>query len=314
MTRVDRRTDAHRPSAIVPEEYEHVLSYSLATSDMGWPIPSVGVTCELDRRTETKGPDGSVKVTNGVHAPEGNCCILWLLHVGKVKFAPTGGPGQCAVCGARYVYGDVWRHVPSGEHIHIGHDCADKYQLLAERGDWDARNAQVRRTAAALRIRAENEREREAFYTANPGLREAFEVTPKHDILADLEAKFRAYRTLSPKQVALAIKLATEAKTPRPEEAKVPAPLGKQTFRGILVSLKAYEGDFGTSIKGTIKVSTPDGVWLAWGTVPRGLLDLRPERGDTVEVTATLKPGREAHFALTSRPTKGRIIDRAPKS
>ncbi len=62
--------------------------------------------------------------------------------------------------------------------------------------------------------------------------------------------------------------------------------------------------------KGTIKVHTDAGVWLAWGTLPAALLDAQPSVGDVVEFTATLKRGRDAHFALYSRPTGGEIVSR----
>ncbi len=44
------RTDPHRPGAIIATDYEQVLYYSLATTQDGWPIPSIGVNCELDGR------------------------------------------------------------------------------------------------------------------------------------------------------------------------------------------------------------------------------------------------------------------------
>lgn len=106
------------------------------------------------------------------------------------------------------------------------------------------------------------------------------------------------------------------------QASQVPAPTGRVTFAGTIVSAKEQAGEYGTSIKITIKVVTAGGgVWLAWGTCPAAIVDAarayqpKTERGiaiDTdlfaklrgaeVEITGTLKEGREAHFALMSRP------------
>ena len=97
------RTDLHRPGAIVPAHYVYVLSYSLPTFENGWPIPAINVDL-----------------------------ILKLKQEPNAIFAKTGGVGKCSVCGAHFIYGDLWRHTFSGEYIHLGHDCADKYSLLKE--------------------------------------------------------------------------------------------------------------------------------------------------------------------------------------
>jgi hypothetical protein len=132
----------------------------------------------------------------------------------------------------------------------------------------------------------------------------------------DIKAKFVQYRSLSEKQIALVHKLAHEVANPAPAEVHVPAPEGRRiTFRGVLVSIKQpdpYEYGF-ASTKCTVKVTTPNGTWLAWGTIPQGCYDYDGERTDRgligceVEITATLKRGRDAHFALMSRPN-GRTL------
>jgi hypothetical protein len=345
----ERRTDAHRPGVIIPADYEAVLNYSLATSDGGWPIPAIGINCEIDKRIESKDAEGKLHVENGKHAEGGQCCVLGLMHVARVKWAPTGCIGQCSICGARYVYGDVWKHVPSGEHLHVGHDCADKYAMLMDRSAWELENGRVRQAAATAMIREQNREERAAFLAANPGLEEAFNLAAREsglirahndslpegapdssrrfasralEILSDLAEKFARFRSLSEKQVALVLKLAHEVAHPKAPEVEqhVPAPEGKVTVRGKVVSRKTYEGAYGSSLKITVKIQTPEGSWLAWGTAPRALWDVWSEgetgqsrgvqAGDEVEFTATLKQGREPHFALFKRPTAARFTRR----
>ena len=304
------RTDAHRKGAIVPAEYEYVFSYNLSTTELGWPVPSCGVNCELDGRREVREAGQPRRFVNGEHRPDGRCCIIGLRNVARVPFAVHGGTGRCTTCGARFIYGDVWMHVPTGEYIHLGHDCADKYGLLADRSSHELALGRVRAAAAVVAQRAVNEERRDATVLKHPGLAAAFALADRHPILADLAAKALRFE-LSEKQVALALKLADEVMHPKPVEALVAAPVegGRQVIEGEVISLKTYESDFGTSLKMTLKVTTPAGAWLAWGTCPAALAC---GRGSRVRLVATLKAGREPHFALFSRPAKAVVLAVAP--
>ncbi len=312
-----KRTDPHRPGAIVPGEYVHVLSYNGATTEDGWPVPSFGINCELDRRTHERDAEGKVtKTINGKHDPDGRCCIIGLLHVAKVKWAPTGSTGQCTACGSHFVYGEVWRHEPTGEHIHLGNVCGAKYGLMVDRSAFEMAAGRAKAAAAKEIQRERNAEERAEFLAKHPGLEEA--LAEDHGILRDIASRFKAYRSLSDKQVALALKIADEVRNPPPAEKHVPAPIesGRQAVRGRVVSLKSYEGQFGTSLKMTVKIETPAGTWLAWGTCPSSICPAVRggcDRGDVVEFTAKLKPGRDEHFALFSRPTKAWVVEKADK-
>lgn len=156
-----------------------------------------------------------------------------------------------------------------------------------------------------------------AVLNANPGLAAAFGV--EHRIIQDIASRFAQNGYISDKQIALVMKLAAEARNPRPAEKTVTAPVTEErvTFRAQVVSAKSVTSQYGTSVKMTVKVPTADGVWLAWGTVPSSLLEqvpcgefgrLEALRGAQVELTTSLKPGREQHFALLSRPT-GKLIN-----
>ena len=314
-----KRTDPHRPGAIIPADYEYCFSYNTGTSVDGWPLPSFGVNCELDRRCTTRDPDGKEHTVNGQHDPDGRCCVIGLLHVAKVQFAATGGTGNCSICGAAFVYGDVWEHRTTGEHIHLGHTCADKYNLLANRSAYELSLGNLKAAAARECAKAKNAEERAAFLKDHPGLAEDLAID--HPIIRDIAARFQQYRSLSDKQIGLVQRIAAEAKRPPEEQEKtIPAPTGKVTFTGTVVSAKTHESDYGPSYKMTVKVKTDAGVWLAWGTVPAAVLDACPYgtvgrlqnlRGAEVQITATLKPGRDAHFAVTSRPS-GKLLKLSP--
>jgi hypothetical protein len=294
------RTDAHRPSVIVPADYAHVLSYDLPTQ-----MPGVGVNCERDRAVcrfdETTGR--IVLVSPGRHDADGRCCLTGLSTIAHVRFAETGGTGQCSTCGAHFLYGDVWVHVPTGEHIHLGHQCADKYALLVDRSAYQLALGRRQAAAAAQLQRVANWEARTAFLAAHPGLAE--DLQQAHPILRDLSAKLTQYHSLSDKQIAFAATLAAEVRNPAPAEQHVAAPTGTVTVRGTVVSVKVHEGAYGTSLKMTVKVQTPAGSWLAWGTVPTSL-DVA--KGATVQFVATLQAGNDPHFAFFKRPRQAVVL------
>jgi hypothetical protein len=335
MTKKSKRTDVHCPSKILPANYTLVLSYSLPTSSEGVAMPAFGLNCEIDLAVRDAKTGDMIEA--GKHHEGGRCCMLGLNTISKVKWAERGGLGKCTVCGARFTYGDVWVHSETQEHIHLGHICAAKHELLADRSEFEIARGRMERATMTQVQRSLNNEEREAFLDANPGLREAFKLGAEQaEILAndpkglpfrvatlvDLKEKFTTYRKLSEKQVAFALKLAEEIRNPKalpPTEKQVPAPEGKRlTVQGTIVSLKSYESAFGEQTRMTVKVQTPKGIWLAWGSYPKALWDVwtegRPDqtkqagKGDVVSFVADLKQGREPHFALFKRPTQAKLV------
>jgi len=306
-----KRTDPHRPGALIPAHYESLFCFNMASSMDGWPVPSFRINCELDGRTEERDAEGRVvRTVNGTHSATGNCCVVGLRQVGHAHFALGGGPGKCTVCGAHYVHGEVWRHTPSGDIIFLGHDCAEKYGFLIDASEAELAHERARAATAKAILAAQTKAERAALYAAHPGLEAA--LGRDHYILKDLAAKLHQYRVLSDKQIALALKIAHELDNPPAADVHVPAPFGKQTFRGTIVSKKTVEGAWGNSVKITVKVTTPTGVWLAWGTAPQALFGQASRhgmrlKGAEVELTATLKAGRDPHFAIMSRP-RGTVL------
>lgn len=285
------RTDIHRKSELIPTDYEHVLSYNLATQEDGWPIPSFGVSCH-----------------RGKHTENGLCCIVGMKSNPNIKWAKHGSTGQCTACGTRFIYGEVWKHIPTGEHIHIGHICGRNYGLDFDRSEFDNKAEKAKRATMQELVQERNRQEKEEFLAEYPGLKEAFETD--HYIIQDIKARFEQYRTITEKQVELVFKLHKQATIPQKEEKKTTAPTGKQTFKGKIVSEKVHEGYYGTTIKITVKVETPNGIWLAWGTKPKGL-GREDHKGKTVELTATLsRSSDDSSFAFFKRP-KGKIVELA---
>lgn len=306
MTSTSRgnRTDPHRPGSIVPAEYTYVMSYALPTMAGGFvPVPGFRYDCVLDHAHERNG-----KTIMGEHDGSGRCCARAHRNSGAL-YAELGGIANCTICGARYGMGDIWLHVPSGEHIHLGHTCADKYEMLADRSQVELEMGR-RKAAAAVQVKKTlNTEEREAFLAKHDGLAE--DLVVDHRIINEIAGRFQQYRTLSEKQIALVRKLADEVRNPKPEEKHVPAPEGRVEVEGLVVSVKSYDSDYGVTVKMVVKVATPDGSWLVYVTVPSGLSGDSADglKGCTVRFSATLKRGRDAHFALGKRPTKASIVN-----
>lgn len=293
MNTTTTRQDVHKPSAIVPTDYTFIDSYQLFVS-------AGGLDCQ-------DGPEGYEDV--GV-----------LQNVGPwFSPPPFGDPMRCDVCGTAHRAGGVFSHDPSGELVKMGRDCANKYSLVANWTRLDAGKKRCADMRASARLRLKAKGELRGFVAATPPavLRA---LKGDHYIIRDIRGKVISYarrgynaRPLSEKQTALVLKLDRDEreKAARPAEVHVDAPVsdGRQTVEGTVVSVKVFQGDFGDSLKMTVKVSTPDGSWLCWGTCPSSLSVGYGLRGAVVRFDCALKPGRDAYFALFSRPTKAAIVD-----
>jgi hypothetical protein len=297
------RNDPHRPSAICPSDYGYMFSFSLASTVDGWPVPAINM-------------DLVVKLRNSP----------------GVVFSPVhSATNACDVCGAWFTHGDVWHHRPTGEYITLGHTCADKYELYANRDSWKAiRGSAIARAERYARKRQMISRCR-AILADEPELRRAFRT--KHYITDDIKARFLQYGEISPKQLALVIKIHNEElrRAAEPTFEPADAPVGKQTVEGTVLSTKIKETMYGDTLKMLVRVEVGDGTaWKAWGTVPaafgRALSDRQTEqasaidapahierpplRGCRVRFSATFKQSPDdPAFAFFTRPTKPAILE-----
>jgi len=296
------RNDIHRVSQFDPAGYIPVFCFALPYGGMP------GMNHGLLRASMTNQPAQDPIYAAGPFGP----MVVGMREVQPLpliagKFFSQRGPGRCDVCGATFRYGDVWFHEASQQAIQIGHECADKFGMLCDRTALETYRKDLAEARRIGRKRLEQRKAlRATMRQASPELRQALRCG--HKIVQDIRSRLIQWGTLSDAQAALVLKLAREEaeKATRPAEVKVPAPEGRQTIRGEVVSVKEHASDYGTSYKMTVKVSAAGGVFLVWCTVPSGL---DAKRGDHVEFVATLtRSDRDPGFAFGKRPTGARKL------
>lgn len=292
-------------------------------------MPRWGVDCSDPRSTyDSQGRHTGYSYPT---CPDtGRCCVASAQRrAERDGRAVFGRAGKCGVCGAHFVYGTMFRH-ETGELVHMGHDCADKYSMMYDLSAHELEQGRHKAAHATAIARTANETARREFYDAHPGVEQALELgkengTKAEQILADMARRFVQFRSLSDKQVTFALKLADEIRNPRPEivERHCAAPVGKGVnFEGEIVSCKLTDGyTGGSSYKMTVKVTTEDGsTWLAYGTCPTSLTaclestshygggNASDLRGRRVSIKAALELPRdrrngENHFVFMLRPS-----------
>ena len=110
---------------------------------------------------------------------------------------------NCNHCGARMKYIILVRNLESNSIHIVGRDCGD---TIAQFGKYANRLSD--KSALAMKI-AKNKIERNKILSKYEGLKEAFEVK-NNSIITNIRENFVKYNTISEKQVALVMKLATQ--------------------------------------------------------------------------------------------------------
>lgn len=276
------RTDAHRPAALVTEDYEYLWAFDNQA-------PGVLVRVDMDWWASITNWDPAVPDHRGTH--------------------------QCHHCGAHIRYVAILRHLPTGYALAVGETCLEnrfelasaEFHKLRKAAELD-RQAQRIKTAATDFVANVTDEATAALLAKNADLSGSDLEGWALDTFTDIRRKLWIYGDISPRQLDLVVKLVSEAPAKkaavaaRQDEATVPAPTGRVQFTGKVVSKKYHENDFGGVYKLTVKVTTPEGVYLVWVSQPSSVT---VEVGDTVTMTATLTPSDDKeHFAFGKRPAK----------
>jgi hypothetical protein len=307
------RNDIHRPSEIIPSNYQYVAVWTMNIQGLG--------DCEF---------------------------ILREREQAKAHMAKTGGQlrhyanGSCGVCGnVQAIYLVLFHHAISNEYIVVGMNCAEKLDLGCDftamqqfkRNCADARDQQAgKRKAIALLSDAGMIDAWEVGNTSYPqhaencksihGFGHGFECDcdakqattdwnqfPEKTI-RDIVGKLVRYGSISPKQMDFVGKLLKqiadrpiiEAQRQAERDAAGPVPTGRATMKGIVLAVKEVQtetsfhyGDDGVRWKLLIKLENGSKVY--------GSRFDNHEKGDAVFFTATVEASKDdPKFGFYSRP------------
>ena len=221
---------------------------------------------------------------------------------------------KCVHCGnGRVRWITAVLHIPTKDVVVFGCDCTERLGF-ANRQDWKL--AQLKAKAEAGHARMKVWKQRTAFLEANPEVATYFEAVkqPVHagnTFVQDVLSKLNQFGSISVNQVnAIKMSLARDieraaAREAEATEVKGPAPVGRQTVTGKVLTVKVVEGFYGLQVKTLLKLENNSKVWLTLPAAAQG----KAERNDTVTITATFEPKTEdPTFAFGKRPTLVNLV------
>jgi len=292
------RTDVHRPSAINPEDYEFVAFAHVPPSEC--PDPRSWAAAQAE---ETAAIRAHFERTGGT-------------------FSSHEHGGTCHICGATASWTVCFYHTKTNTYIKTGRDCADKLELAYGNFEAFKKDTIKRIEALAGKRRAEATLEaagfQQAWEIAQGEWQDAFAAGPKlrgkveaQNTVRDIVGKLIRYGSISEKQEAFLRKLleringwgAEQARREAEVEAAAPAPSGRVTVTGKILSVKDQDSDFGVTFK--LLLQATEG-YKVWATVPGALWQNRSAedlRGLTITIKVTLTPSpSDTKFAFGKRP------------
>jgi hypothetical protein len=273
------RTDAHRPSAIIPADYRFVA------------CDYYGPMAELWLVGDRAAFRADMERTGG-------------------RYSGHEHGGTCHICGAHAMYVAKFHHAQSNTYIVTGMDCAEKMDM----GDAIAFRS-IRKRVAAGRKAQRGVAKAEGIL-AEAGLTAAWTIYRAQPVdgegqeestVRDMVGRLVQYGSISEKAMNWLRVLVTERIPGRAErkarfaaeaEAALPVPASdqRQTVVGTVLSIK--EGHFGPRML----VKHADG-WKVFGSVPTAIAGIKP--GSRVQFDALIKRSdRDEKFGFFSRPTK----------
>lgn len=288
-----KRTDIHRPSVIVPADYEFV------GFDYYGPEPIVNIIDQQILRDHMKKTGGD--------------------------YSAHAHSGSCMVCSASAFHVGVFYHAKTNTYIVLGHECAAKLDIVS--GDWSAFK---KRTRDSIEAHAGKQK---AFATlGEKGLLSAWymwtadindvpvdesrmvrdhEGNQRAMVLADvvtvrdIVGKLVKYGSISDKAVDF-LKSLLKRIEEHPERmaariaekaAAADCPTGRTTVTGTILKIEDREGAFGIVRKMTVKAAAG---YIVWSTVPSGV---DAQRGAEITFVATLTPSdTDPKFGFAKRP------------
>lgn len=272
----------HNPTNFEPSHYE-VQDYfdNRRPAYYGQPLEAYEqeVKCWEQELAAVYGPHWQSKVFKCVHCGNGN--VRWITAT---------------------------KHLPTGDVVTFGCDCTER---LGFKNQVQFKLALLQAKAEAGHAKVKIWNARCAFLDARPEFAAAVEqakgeLHQKNTFVQDVIGKLNQFGSLSDRQVSAVIaslkRDVEKAQTPVVEEVKGPAPVGRVTVTGTVLSLKQVEGAYGWQTKALLKLTNNSRVWLS-APAKAGW-----EKGVTVTVTATFEVSKDdPSFGFGKRPVAGAV-------
>lgn len=293
------RTDIHRPSAIVPADYEFV-AFEYIKIDAG----DILANCEI-LQSERAIKEAHMQRTGGTYATHEH-------------------GGSCMVCGASAVYTVLFYHEKTNEYIRTGQDCAQKMEMPYDELRYNA----FRKGITDHRLQLAGKKKAEALLK-DKGYDLAWKLYTETDAavtsnypyeertVVDIISKQVKYGSVSERAMnyigVLLNKISNRARIEREraeEAAKAaPVPTGRIEITGEIVSTRLQENTYAYGGAATLKMLVKDDRgFKVWGTAPTSLTNVK--RGARVKFTAMVEPSKDdPKFGFFKRPTKAVNID-----
>jgi hypothetical protein len=297
------RTDTHRPSAIIPENYQFVSFHYHSEYDFLANITNMEVfSAHMDR-------------TGG-------------------KFAGHDHGGSCHICGAEALTTARFWHQPTNEYIICGETCADKLDFGNAMSFANFRKlAKAGIEAATGKAKAEKFLNDNALthaweiYSADKTMFEGgnsygpdtgYDQQWEERTICDIVGKLVRYGSVSDKQTNFLQTLLTKIDTRDEREAaqaaehdladSVPITNDRIKIEGEILSVKVVDGYYKSQVKTVLKtlIRTEAG-WKVWGTLPTAIDTAK--RGNVVRLSAKVAVSKDdPKFGFFNRPSKAEIV------
>lgn len=282
---MSKRTDIHRPSAIITADYDFV----------GYDYLGEG----LDNVLTVQAYRAKMRD-----------------HMARTgaKFSQHDHAGTCHICGAHAIYTARFHHRPTNTYICTGLDCADKLDHMVDQSF--RKNVQKGLQAVAGKRKAEAflaaENMTAAWDIYNAPQAERTNFRDEESTITSMVGNLVKYGNLSEKQVnyislllnriANRARIAAEREAERAKAAPVPVTDKRIKITGQVVSIKTNDY-FG---KTDMLVKTTDG-YMLYGTLPSGFTT--NVRGANVSFMAKVKPStKDPKFGYFSRPSQATLL------
>jgi len=300
-----KRTDIHRPSAIVPDDYEFVAFECVPPAAAGF----------------------DPAATSAAQAEEREIIHAHMKRTGGTYSTHEHG-GNCHICGALTVWTVLFYHEKTNTYIRTGQDCANKLEMSYGSG-YDSFKKNVERALEAVA----GKRKAQAVL-ADLGLSAAWDIylggwqdwaacdrehqgkAHAQNTVSNIVEKLIRYGSLSEKQGNFLRTLIERIENwervveqrKAEHEAAAPAPSGRVTVTGTVITEKVVESDFGLTTKLLVKADEGYKVW-----VTRPISIEGDAKGQHIAFKATLTPSNDdPKFAFAKRPTLCKEVHNEP--